>query len=65
MSRIKRHVLSLAVAFGAVIAAKVYLNRKVAIMEAITGSPAYEEPPADGVTVETQSAPPGRVAQQP
>jgi hypothetical protein len=51
MSRLKRQIITLALALGAVIAAKVYINRKLALGD-------FQAPAADAVSVDA----PGPIA---
>ncbi len=63
MSRLKRQIITLALSLGAVLAAKVYLNRKLALMGGAPSEDAQEaaapderEAPAS-ITVESGAAP--------
>lgn len=70
MSRLKRQILTLAISLSAVLAAKVYLNRKLAQMDGSASvdpaaAEAAHQDAVSGVTVDTGAPPPGPVATAP
>ena len=61
MTRLKRQILTLAISLGAVLAAKVYLNRKLALMGDAPRPDAevtLEDAPSGAATAVTVEAPP-------